>query len=107
MRITSLLTPLRTGMFVTCLAAAPASAEQQQPDAPASPQPPSATPMTLFPRLPPGTTFPGIPQTRQSPLFPPFTALAPRVHFESAPAKPAGPRVVCGMLVVPANADLD
>jgi hypothetical protein len=87
----------------------------QPPGSPASPRE-APGPTAQFPGIPNGYQFPlapdnrrfsPIPEVKQFPPFPPPTALVLRDHFASAAAKPAGPRIVCGMLVAPANADLD
>jgi len=107
----------RTGILVICLAASASLRAGQQPapgtaDQPSGVRPLPRTPNTQFPRPQLDRQFQierpalAVPEINQ---FPPFKTggwkLAAPVLTEAARAD--APRVVCGMIVVPGNADLD
>ena len=103
----------RTGAWLFCLAAiAPIHAGQQPATPDAADQPSGLNPQ--FPRTPNANQFPRpqlngqVPSIPEVGQFPPFNTWT----FESAPQvaltkRAEAPRVVCGMVVVPGNADLD
>ena len=105
----------RTAILLMC-ATAMASVRAGQPPTPQASPRQAPGPAAQFPGIPNGHQFPlapnsrqfsSVPEVKQLPPFPPPMAVVLRDHFASAPAKPAGPRIICGMLVAPAKADLD
>lgn len=109
MRTHTLLTSSRTGILAFCLAAVASLHADQQPGT--ADQPSGIIP---FPRTPSASQFQrpqldrqfqAAPEIKQ---FPPPTMWTSRLPLRVVtPNRAEAPRVVCGMVVVPGNADLD